>query len=188
MNEINDTTHPNLAIYKNYNPTIKFKAPTITEYKAKHIITNKPQNDRKDSSLQYKILKSEARLVQSVFEANSFTVTEGHSWNVIWSNGSAKTYVYEGINPYQRVNHFPNSYEVTRKDKLCENVGRMQIKYGKSAFDIIPETYILPDDFNDFYTYFMQLKSQGIGTYWIVKPNASSRGRGIFIVIPTNKQ
>eukprot|EP00826_Nyctotherus_ovalis_P018099 TRINITY_DN1538_c0_g1_i1.p1 TRINITY_DN1538_c0_g1~~TRINITY_DN1538_c0_g1_i1.p1 ORF type:complete len:187 (+),score=37.32 TRINITY_DN1538_c0_g1_i1:439-999(+) len=182
MNDMNDSTYPNLAAYKNFNPIIKFKPPTIAEFKARCAVASRSQSERKDSSLQYKILKSEARLVQAVFEANGFAMTEGHSWNVIWSNGNPKAYVYEGINPYQRVNHFPSSYEVTRKDKLCENVGRMQRRFGKGNFDIIPETYILPDDFNNFYTHFMQLKSQGIASYWIVKPNALSRGRGIFIV------
>jgi len=132
--------------------------------------------------LQYKLLRSEAKLVQSVFEANGFVMTEGHSWNVIWSNGHIKNYVYEGINSYQRINHFPNSYDITRKDNLCENLTRMQRKYGKKAFNIIPETYVLPEEFDEFYNSYIELKNHEIASFWIIKPNASSRGRGIFIV------
>ncbi len=93
-----------------------------------------------------------------------------------------KPYIYEGVNSYQRINHFVNSYEITRKDKLCENLVKMQQKYGKSQFDIAPETYLLPEEYNEFYAQFMQQKAQGMATFWIVKPNALSRGRGIYIV------
>ena len=121
--------------------------------------------------------------MQSVFEANKFTMIDGHTWNIIWSNGHIKNYGYEGINSYQRINHFPNSYEITRKDRLCDNISRMQLKYGKDLFNIIPETYILPDEFDDFCDNYMELKAQHMSVFWIVKPNASSRGQGIFIVI-----
>ena len=132
--------------------------------------------------MQFKILKSDAKLVQRTFEVNGLLSTEGHSWNVIWCNGHIKPYVYEGVNPYQRINHFPNSNEITRKDKLCENIVKMQQKYGENSYGIVPDTYILPEEYNDFYGHFMQLKSSGNAPFWIVKPNALSRGRGIYIV------
>jgi len=40
--------------------------------------------------------------------------------------------------------------ELTRKDRLCYNVGRMQLKYGRDHFDFLPETYILPDEYSEF--------------------------------------
>lgn len=30
----------------------------------------------------------------------------------------------------------------------------MQEKYGHQAFDIVPDTYVLPDEFADFYAHF----------------------------------
>jgi hypothetical protein len=56
------------------------------------------------------------------------------------------------------VNHFPGSTEITRKDRLCYNTVRMQEKFGKHLFDIVPDTYVLPDEFSDFYTHFHKLK------------------------------
>jgi hypothetical protein len=36
----------------------------------------------------------------------------------------------------------------------------MQEKFGKEAFNIIPDTYNLPDEFADFYSHFHKLKQQ----------------------------
>ncbi len=77
------------------------------------------------SELLYKIFRGETKLVRSILEANGFSHTESHDWNVLWSNSGCKTYLYEGLNEYQKINHFPNSNEITRKDKLCQNVVKM---------------------------------------------------------------
>jgi len=63
-----------------------------------------------------------------------------------------KPFMYDGLNENQKINHFLSSYELTRKDRLCFNVVKMQERFGKEAFDIIPDTYILPDEFADFYS------------------------------------
>ena len=49
----------------------------------------------------------------------------------------------------------------------------MQEKFGKEAFNIIPDTYNLPDEFADFYSHFHKLKNQNSETFvnqWIIKP------------------
>ena len=55
------------------------------------------------------------------------------------------------LNPYQKINHFPGTYEITRKDKLAINIKRMQILHSKEEFNIAPETYSLPDEYSEFY-------------------------------------
>ena len=47
---------------------------------------------------------------------------------------------------------------MTRKDRMCANMVRMQEKFGKDPFDIVPDAFILPDEFTDFYTCFHQAK------------------------------
>ncbi|KAK2550754.1 Tubulin polyglutamylase TTLL5 [Acropora cervicornis] len=42
------------------------------------------------------------------------------------------------------------SYELTRKDKLYKNIQRMQHSKGVKHFDFIPESYIIPEEFNEF--------------------------------------
>ncbi len=107
-----------------------------------------------NSELLYKIFRGDTKLIRSTLEAHGFIHTESHEWNLLWNPGSCKTYLYEGLNEFQKINHFPSSNEITRKDRLCYNVVRMQEKYGKQYFDFIPDTYILPDEFGDFYSHF----------------------------------
>ena len=73
----------------------------------------------------YKILRGDTKLVRSLLEANNFSYTESHEWNILWSSSSCKAYLYEGLNEHQRINHFPSSYEITRKDRLCYNMVKM---------------------------------------------------------------
>jgi len=109
--------------------------------------------------------------------------TDGHFWNLYWTNSYTKTYMYEGLNEYQKINHFPYISELTRKDRLSDNIENMQIKFSEEEFNFIPETYILPDDYDDFEQSFERQFLEGSPTqYWIVKPCALSRGRGIYII------
>ncbi len=91
-------------------------APTMGYAKSYHI---------ENSELLYKILRGDAKLVRSALEVMGFSHTESHEWNILWSSGSCKSYLYEGLNQFQKINHFPSSYEITRKDRLCYNIVRM---------------------------------------------------------------
>ena len=47
----------------------------------------------------------------------------------------------------------------------------------KGCFDFVPETYVLPNNFDDFLKCYQRSRCN-----WILKPNASSCVRGIFIL------
>ncbi|XP_014745578.1 PREDICTED: tubulin polyglutamylase TTLL5 isoform X6 [Sturnus vulgaris] len=74
------------------------------------------------------------------------------------------------------------SYELTRKDRLYKNVCRMQLAHGFKTFHILPQTFILPTEYQDFCNTYS--KDRGP---WIVKPVASSRGRGVYLVNNPNQ-
>jgi hypothetical protein len=80
------------------------------------------------------------------------------------------------LTPYQKINHFPNSYELTRKDCMYRNISRMQALYGKRHFSFVPTTYILPQDIP-------QLKKEhNPSISYIIKPSAKSQGKGIYLL------
>ena len=63
----------------------------------------------------------------------------------------------EPLLPYQRVNHFPNHAELTRKDLLAKNVKAHRRRLEKAGdvneakkYDFMPETYALPNDYELF--------------------------------------
>ena len=130
----------------------------------------------------FKMVKADAKLVKGVMETSGLGQTEGNEWNVLWTSQSIKSYIYEAMNEYQKINHFPMSNELTRKDRLCENIVKMQERFGKEVFNILPDSYILPDEFADFYSHFHSLRSKEQTNMWIIKPQNSSQGKGIYIV------
>ena len=179
------TTQP----VKSYNEYLVFKP--IKEHQfvsgppSTHLYTRGNSTDY--SELTYKLVKCESKLVRSTLEAYGFQYTESHDWNILWFAQSGKPYLYDGLNEYQKINHFPSSYEITRKDKLCLNVLKMQEKFGKRNYFIIPDTFLLPDEFADFFAEFHQVKSsEGRKPLWIVKPNNGSQGKGIYLIDDIN--
>ncbi|KAI5706334.1 hypothetical protein M8J75_007078 [Diaphorina citri] len=98
-------------------------------------------------------------------------------FNLLWSGLHPKPQTLRSLAPHQRVNHFPRSYELTRKDRLYKNIEKMQHCKGFKHFDFIPSTFVMPGDFRELTISHYRTRGP-----WIVKPVASSRGRGIYIV------
>lgn len=59
---------------------------------------------------------------------------------------------------------------------------KAQERHGRD-YDFIPDTYVLPQEYNEFVQHFNKNKLQDPKhNTWIVKPANSSRGRGIYII------
>ena len=107
----------------------------------------------------YRIFKTDARLVRSILDLSGFSATDSHDWNILWVGSSAQNYLYEGLNEFQKISHFPSSFELTRKDKMHINLSNMISIHGKEDFDFIPETFLLPDQYNEFFVAFSRNKT-----------------------------
>jgi len=77
------------------------------------------------------MVRFDNKLVRSLIEFQGFQSTDSHEWNILWCSSSCKSYQYKGLNEFQKINHFPNSSEITRKDRLCFNIVRLQERFGK---------------------------------------------------------
>ncbi|RLU18293.1 hypothetical protein DMN91_008649 [Ooceraea biroi] len=114
---------------------------------------------------------------------------EDASWHLWWcETGDGLRQALDGdrkkLRPYQRVPHFRNHYELTRKNYLYRNLKRYRkalTRAEKTAelriCDAMPVTFELPND----YRMFVEEYHKQQGATWIVKPVAKSRGKGIFL-------
>jgi len=95
-------------------------------------------------------------------------------FNVAW-NGALRKGDFERLNVYQRVNHFPGTWELGRKDKLGANLEKAR-RRRPDAFDFAPRSFLLPRDVGEWRKDRARL---GPNAAYILKPPASSRGRGV---------
>jgi hypothetical protein len=51
------------------------------------------------------------------------------------------------LNLQFKTNHFPGSFQIGRKDRLCRNLYHAQSRSGKAEYSFIPVTYVLPADY-----------------------------------------
>jgi tubulin polyglutamylase TTLL4 len=106
---------------------------------------------------------------------------------LLWTSGSG-TEVLRYMNRFQKMNHFPGSYNLGRKDLMWTNISRLKRQFG-SDYNICPKTFVFPHDYRRFIT---EAKENPKGFY-ILKPIASSCGNGIKVIsassnLPKNKK
>ncbi|TKR87807.1 hypothetical protein L596_012149 [Steinernema carpocapsae] len=132
--------------------------------------------------MSFKMNRSETPLIKTLLHAYGFTQcsTVNPDFNLLWTGTHLRADSMRRLAPWQRVNHFPRSYELTRKDSCYLNIERSQKFHGQAAFDFIPEFFITPRNWEVLKETFESEKGAGKAPF-IVKPVRSSRGRGISI-------
>mmetsp|Transcript_60792 Transcript_60792/g.144845 ORF Transcript_60792/g.144845 Transcript_60792/m.144845 type:complete len:452 (+) Transcript_60792:109-1464(+) len=128
--------------------------------------------------------------IYDVLKARQFKETDGElDWDLFWCDKEWIHDVFDRIHlqPHQRVNHFRNHFELTRKDLLIKNIKRAQrlaLRDGlqeeaRRFSECTPTTFVLPLEYSMFVEEFK--KQQANGAIWIMKPVGKSQGRGIFL-------
>jgi tubulin polyglutamylase TTLL9 len=98
---------------------------------------------------------------------------DSSDWDLLWADRTwAREYMHVNkLREWQLVNHFRNSYELTRKDTMVKNLkrARKQLeKEGRSTkdWDFFPTTYVVPAEYGLFYEEFKRNPE----STWIMKP------------------
>mmetsp|Transcript_40188 Transcript_40188/g.105480 ORF Transcript_40188/g.105480 Transcript_40188/m.105480 type:complete len:620 (+) Transcript_40188:96-1955(+) len=122
-------------------------------------------------------------VVENVFLDNGWEEWQEDShkedeWTIAWKCGRFKPSEYTMAKSYQKLNHFPKSGVITRKDTLVRAIRKMRAVHGE-VFSFLPQSFILPSEYTKFVHEYSQ---QDVRDVWICKPADSSRGRKIFLM------
>jgi len=134
-------------------------------------------------------------------------------WHFYWASVHSVRQLFNPesgyrLSDHQLINHFPNHYELTRKDLMVKNIKRYRkeveklyteaqlareaggIERATAGFiapqlpdervdlDFLPTTFLLPADYSLFVEEFRKDPTQ----MWIMKPTSKAQGKGIFII------
>ncbi|CAD8088042.1 unnamed protein product [Paramecium sonneborni] len=101
---------------------------------------------------------------------------DGINWDMFWTDAAVQPETLGKMQPHQKINHFPGMYSLARKNHLGRNLMKMRKQF-PNDFKFFPQTWLLPAEYGDFKNQFVKGK---VRTF-IVKPEASCQGRGIFL-------
>ena len=142
-------------------------------------------------------IKFRSSLKNTIYEAlkrRQWKETEGEDFDFNWSEknyfASDSDVPFHSLTPQQHVNHFPNNYELTRKDMMYKNLKlfKKELERDKryeeaKSYDFFPLTFHMPSEF----TMFVDEYKHSPGTIWIMKPAGKAQGKGIFLVTSLNQ-
>lgn len=109
------------------------------------------------------------------FETLKTTNTTDQSYLGSWCK-HMPTSEFANLEEYRKVNHYPGSFHMGRKDKLWLRLRQANDRYKLDSFH--PQTFVLPRDFKELKEFWQKSPSN----LFIIKPPASARGNGIRVI------
>jgi tubulin polyglutamylase TTLL4 len=159
------------SIFETRPPTISFHYPKILNHLKENsrlsflpLTSCKPLTFRISESFSYPC-------IIDVLKQAGFSE---HSNYLIDIAGVIKSQTFKTLENGQKVNHFPGSSCLGRKDAMWKNIEKMMGVFG-DGFDFCPITFVLPEEFRKF----SLSKEENPRDLWIMKPANSACGKGI---------
>lgn len=129
--------------------------------------------------LKWRMSTVTPNIVKNTIARSHFKVTKkSHDWLGCWGH-HMKSVCFKTLAEHQKLNHFPGTFQIGRKDRLWRNLSKMAVRFGKQAFNFFPRTFILPQDIKQLRKAW---EDGGTKQKWIIKPPASARGIGIQVI------
>ena len=85
--------------------------------------------------------------MREVAEELNYRITteiEDTNYDLYWSDSAVSSDKLAKMKPYQKINHWPGMYTLSRKNNLGKHLMDMRKKFAEYRY--FPETYILPVD------------------------------------------
>jgi tubulin polyglutamylase TTLL6/13 len=117
---------------------------------------------------------------QTMLKWNVITDDENNmNCDIMWNDTACNQSLLGKLKAFQKLNHFPGIFTIARKNFLAANLKKMQKQF-PDYYNFFPVTYCLPYEKNKVFQEFYS-KDRKKDRVFIVKPEASSEGRGIFL-------
>jgi tubulin polyglutamylase TTLL9 len=148
-----------------------------------------PTNTTTVSNIPASSIRFRTFLYNTIYDAlrgRSWRETDGDDWDFGWVDVGwiREHFDRTHLSEHQRINHFRNHYELTRKDMLIKNIKRARRQLEKedraaeaARYDFAPLTFTVPSEYNLFVEEFKRYP----GAWWIMKPVGKAQGKGIFL-------
>lgn len=73
--------------------------------------------------------------------------SNNEDWDLYWTDNNVTSEQVGKMKPYQKINHFPGMYTLSRKNYLARNLIKMEKKFPHD-YNFFPKTWVLPSEFN----------------------------------------
>lgn len=131
-------------------------------------------------------------LVKEVISSMGFTVLKDSdkaahkTAMVVWYNCTPPAEVFSNLQSFQKLNQFPGTHEISRKDNLARNLTRMQ-RVAPKAYNFCPRSWILPAELSSVKKHYDMCRRRNKTPTYIFKPPNMCQGKGILLVQNTSE-
>ncbi|KAK9752749.1 Tubulin-tyrosine ligase family [Popillia japonica] len=131
--------------------------------------------------LKWKLSTITPIVVRKTLQNTGFQlIRKSNEWLGTWGK-HMKSPMFRTLREIQKLNHFPGTFQLGRKDRMWRNLQRLMLKFGQREFGFMPQTFVLPQDLKLLKQCWEHKNGSG-DEIFIIKPPASARGVGIKVI------